>query len=284
MRRYVWSVKRQPPAGGIVREIETYTSNMEDALSELKKIYPITHEELVLTHKCVTDIDILPDVDKPVIMMWGGQSLKILDDNIKEFLGKDVYFMDMSMQYLYERRILTKINRYSNFRHACDPCDIDEFVYRALSKDDVFIMWCNEDQQRFWDKVPVIARNRSYFSYDYCTDPRYVGGGMQTILSSVMRLGMKRIFMFGMDGGYAPGKRYYFDAMYDIREFIRGRESGSGVMNSDMNKLHFFWQDMNILLGKDNVKTEIYNVNLDSKVSVFKKISFDEMKGILSWK
>ena len=270
MIKYVWEVHKLKQ--GITAEIETFEYSYEKANEELRKIYPSAYKDLNLVYKGEVKKRFPLDTSKPIIRLWSGPSLKIFDDNIEFFRGLDVYYDALSMSHIYDKKILSKINKHSSFYYTDHPHLVDEFIDRAKVYDDI-IAYCATRHKSWWRHCPETIFDRVFFFDDDLV------GGVANVVFPSFYLGFKKMFMFGMDGGLVNGERYYLKEMYRLKDFPEKDSFCYGDMQSDIKYLNnLFWYEAK----QKGLDIEVLNVCNESGIKSLQVISFEQFKNLIA--
>jgi hypothetical protein len=111
--------------------------------------------------------------------------------------------------------------------------------------------------------------------------PRYLSGIFAQLLA--ISLGCKEIYLLGMDGCETEGRTHYYQGEENIGVTINEHNVGhTGVGRTQTNKLQTSVYNKSLDEKYKDVKKEsdgiqVFNVSLDSTLTFFPKISYDEM-------
>ena len=206
------------------------------------------------------------DISRPIFITCPGPSLKILDDNIERFRDSKIYWFSLDLFPFSEEKILSKIGHKTNFTwtdNLSDPSTI------------LFGEHINEPERWF------LLREDVFLTHSFPKDKVRLAqavercGSVCNPIWGLKALGFKEFYIFGMNGGYHDGM-YYLDGYLEAK-IVQAKVNN---ISSPIERGHDLKNDtriMNTLLYKERY-LDVYNVNPESRVNLFKRININQIR------
>jgi hypothetical protein len=238
--------------------------------------------------------------NKTCAILAHGNSLYELESRIKEFRNKDVVWCGMNY-FAPSEEILKKINKsfsiiYDSSTIANDKAlkyenniripNLSKFLDR--DKNNKYICSNSDNnnlynlRERHFPEFNKKYKNQIICVEDLGINPKIFFVSLPLYIASLIKMGCKKIIMFGADGGGKYGNN--IESYYN-HKLVKAEKDVAGILNynisGDTSTVNTQFESI-MIKTFGYIPTEIFNCSINSAYTIFKKITYNEILNYLN--